>query len=652
MHYRTDIDGLRALAVLLVIINHFGFGFEGGFIGVDVFFVISGFVITLGIYPQILAKNFRYNNFWYKRIRRLMPVLFAVLATSLIVFTLILTPHDMALFLKSVIAVNFSLSNIYLWREYGGYFEGSSQLAPMLHTWSLSVEEQFYFFWPITLVLLHKWLPSKWLMATLFLGFIISIYISQLGALKTISAAYYLMPTRFFELLCGAMLAILLTGNNVKLHSMARHVLSVAGLLLILMAAKWLNEESVFPGLNALYPVLGTAFLIVSANGIINRFLSLSPLVFIGKMSYSLYLWHWPVLVLIVYTGYDQLPHKIYAVIIVTVLSFFSWNYIENPFRVKKYASFRHVFMRLYALPCTIIILFCIAGIYSNGFAFRFDKKLLLMDEALHSDPNKNGCLSTYRNFDDTLKASCQTHPEKAHGEQPIKVLLIGDSHANHLNGFLSKMAEEKSYSLDEYTLNTCLPLFDIHYGRGKFQYERCRQRNDLIKLLIKNSYEYVVLSAIWPRKENPYFYSDSGAHIVDVTTKTTLIEHALKNTIDYIHRTGSHVILIEDTPGTGNLKHTCPIKKELFNKALNCAATTYPNTWFSELLSRQDSTRFTAINLKETLCDDDLCAIDINGVPLYRDSGHLNRIGSELIGELFLQKHGNIFDLTGNQSH
>ena len=211
MKYRADIDGLRALAVLLVIFNHYGFGLSGGYVGVDVFFVISGFVITIGIYPRIKANNFTYSQFWYARIRRLMPALFLVLFISSLIFSIILVPSDLLLFSKNLLAANFSLSNFYIWSEYGGYFSGNAQEAPLLHTWSLAVEEQFYILWPICLVLLCKLFSGPRLLLVLICSTVAFIFVSQYGVERTIAAAYYLLPTRVFELLLGCSVAIYLS---------------------------------------------------------------------------------------------------------------------------------------------------------------------------------------------------------------------------------------------------------------------------------------------------------------------------------------------------------------------------------------------------------------------------------------------------------
>ncbi|NOT84620.1 MAG: acyltransferase, partial [Methylococcaceae bacterium] len=316
LNYRSDLDGLRAMAVLIVIFNHFKICLSGGFVGVDVFFVISGFVITLGMYPNIINNQFKFGHFWIRRIKRLMPALFLVLFSSTLVFSFLLTPLDLKLALENVIAINFSVSNFYLWTKYGGYFSDNAQEAPFLHTWSLAVEEQYYIVWPFILIFILKTFKKNQLSIVLLLAFLFSLYISQKGVEKSIAGAYFLMPTRFFELLSGSWIAILFNQHKLLINHKLQHILSIAGLLFIIGSAYYLNAEHEFPGYNALLPVLGASLIIMSPSGITSKLLSLKSIVFIGNISYSLYLWHWPILVGLVYTQNDTVLNKVIALLI------------------------------------------------------------------------------------------------------------------------------------------------------------------------------------------------------------------------------------------------------------------------------------------------------------------------------------------------
>ena len=233
MQYRKDIDGLRTIAVALVILNHAGFTFfSGGFIGVDVFFVLSGFLITTIIYPKIQDKTFEFGWFLSRRIRRLMPVLFVVMGVSALVFTFTLLPSDLVLFYKSLISISLYLGNFFFWIEHGGYFAGTTQEVPLLHTWSLAVEEQYYFIWPLALTFLLKIFNTKTTVIVSILGLIFSIWFSQWATEVTVGAAYYLLPTRFFELLAGSCLAMVWHKCQIN-NSVTHHLLSITGLALI-----------------------------------------------------------------------------------------------------------------------------------------------------------------------------------------------------------------------------------------------------------------------------------------------------------------------------------------------------------------------------------------------------------------------------------
>ena len=642
MKYRPDIDGLRALAVLLVFLDHFKFGFSGGFVGVDVFFVISGFVITLSIYPKIKQGKFKYSDFWYRRIRRLLPVLSTVLLTSILVFAFILLPSDLTLFLKNIVAVVFSVSNIFIWREYGGYFSANAQEAPMLHTWSLAVEEQYYLFWPLFLLILCRLIRNpKKLLTTCLILFLGSTYLSQFLVTKTIGAAYYLLPSRFFEVLCGSWIAILFSENNIHLRNLYKHLLSIIGLGLIIVPSILLNHDSQFPGYNALYPVLGTAMLIFSEGGFVNRILSFNPIVNLGKMSYSLYLWHWPVLVLLVYTDSDTLINKIIALFIIVLLSFWSWQYIEQPFRNRPYQDLASMFKQLYLLPGTFILGLCLVGLYFDGLPSRFSQEIIVMDQALKSETNLSKCLATYGEYNVRLKERCQVKAQPEKG----KVLVIGDSHANHLIPFLTLMAKDKNYSLQEYTLNSCSPIFDLNNGNSQDKYEKCRSRNDLVKQVLNQQYDYVVLAAVWPQPKTYELFDESGKKVQTKEQLGQFVSRGLSQTVNYINATGAKVILVEDTPGTGKIDYNCPLKKQLFDKSRNCSTHRPYNSWFAEILNQLEPSIYRRINLRDLLCKNDTCVISINNVPLYRDAAHLNRLGSELIGERYFAQYGNIFD-------
>ena len=282
MKYRADIDGLRALAVLPVVFFHGGFSaFSGGFVGVDIFFVISGFLITTIILNDLENNKFSVRDFYERRIRRIIPALYTVCFVSLVFAALVFLPNEFEYFGKSLAATIGFVSNILFWSE-TGYFDASSELKPLLHTWSLAVEEQFYVFFPLCLLLIHRYLNKRFfvlLLAVLVLSFVVSVW----GAYNKPSATFYWAPTRAWELLIGSVLAL---GVFPKpQNNLLSNIGGAAGLVLIAYAIAFFDYDTAFPGVNALYPCLGVALLLYfnqNEQSYVRKALSWKPFVFIG----------------------------------------------------------------------------------------------------------------------------------------------------------------------------------------------------------------------------------------------------------------------------------------------------------------------------------------------------------------------------------
>lgn len=298
LRYRADVDGLRAIAVSPVVLFHAGLQtFSGGYVGVDIFFVISGYLITSLLLKENRSRSFSIITFYDRRIRRIFPALFAVMLLSALAGGWLQTPADFQQFGQSVIATSLFSSNVFFWWK-AGYFDSASDVKPLLHTWSLGVEEQFYIFFPVLLFVLYRWYSErgKYLLVLLALfSFILSVYAVETRP----SAAFYLAPTRAWELLLGSLLAFdLFPEFNSRI---LREVGSLFGFGFILFSVLTYSQNSAFPGLRALPPCAGAALIIHSgASGVsyIRNALSIRPIVFVGLISYSLYLWHWPLIVL------------------------------------------------------------------------------------------------------------------------------------------------------------------------------------------------------------------------------------------------------------------------------------------------------------------------------------------------------------------
>ena len=424
MKYRAEIDGLRALAVLPVIFFHAGFEFfKGGFVGVDIFFVISGYLITTIIISEMAEDNFSIVNFYERRARRILPALFFVMAACLPFAWLWFLPSDLKDFGQSLVTVSIFSSNILFWIE-GGYFGTATELKPFIHTWSLAVEEQYYILFPIFLMLTWK-LGIKWILILLSIIFLISLGAAEWGAYNSPSGAFFLLPTRGWEILVGVFAAFYLNYNtHLKSHTI-NQVLSLLGFGMISYSIIAFNETTPFPSLYTLIPTIGTGLLILYAvpKTYAHKLLSMKFIVGIGLISYSTYLWHQP---LLAFTKYRVLgePSDLNLIILCAaslVIAWFSWKFVEMPFRSKTKVSRRSIFK--FAL--IFILFFSVTGLW------------------LH---NNNGALEYYSkekqkilvNFINPSAYVIKRHKqirlaEFSKSNDKKDILIIGDSHSEDL---------------------------------------------------------------------------------------------------------------------------------------------------------------------------------------------------------------------------
>jgi peptidoglycan/LPS O-acetylase OafA/YrhL len=347
--YRPEIDGLRAIAVILVVLHHADIHCRGGYVGVDVFFVISGFLITSLIWKDLESGKFSFANFWERRARRIIPALIVVTLATLAAGCFILFPRDLEKLGHAAAAQTVFAANIHYFLD-SGYFTGDSGEKPLLHTWSLAVEEQFYLIVPFLMFGLFRFprLRSRKVMMGLILGCLaISLALSIREVSRNPSAAFYLIHSRAWELFVGSFLAFLPLPRVGGKSKVIFETCALSGLLLILLPAfLWYTRKMSFPGLAAVPPCLGAA-LFIWANGsmttFVGRLLSRRPVVFIGLISYSLYLWHWPFLAYYNYLLLDrgQRDERIGLVILGFACAVLSWKYVETPFRKRKLGTTR-----------------------------------------------------------------------------------------------------------------------------------------------------------------------------------------------------------------------------------------------------------------------------------------------------------------------
>jgi len=508
--YRPDIDGLRAIAVLPVLFFHAGvFGFPGGFIGVDVFFVISGYLITSLIVSEFDTTGFSIRTFYERRARRILPALFAVILACTLVAAFLFAPGDFKRMGQSAVAATLFAANVLFWTQ-ADYFGAAAETKPLLHTWSLGVEEQFYIFFPLILVFAHRFFGLRWPLLLMPLG-VASFGLSVWATTAYPMASFYLVPTRFWELLLGALLAGKLL-PAVRSRA-SRDFLSAAGLGMILYCVVAYSERTVFPGIGAVLPCVGAALIIHAGQhgpSWIGRFLSLPPVVFVGLISYSLYLWHWPVLVFFRYGLARELtPWEGGVAVLLTVpLAMASWRYIETPFR----KGFKQRTRMLFATSGTVGAAICAVGLVihlNGGFAQRFAQaaEAPVGKETYHIGTCMMEEGQRYTEID--FQACTFGAPDA-----PRTVLMWGDSHSAQWISAVDRLAREYGVSVVQANISGCPPMTGFHIRAKAAQVANCLDFNRTIRERV-SGFDGVIVAANWSRYEGDERYSQALAETV-----------------------------------------------------------------------------------------------------------------------------------------
>lgn len=497
MPYRSELDGLRALAVLPVVLFHAGFaGFGGGFVGVDVFFVISGYLITQLLVSEA-AGNGRIDliHFYERRARRLLPALFCVLLACLPFAWLWLRPADTLAFTNSVLAVIGFVSNILFWHT-DNYFDTATALRPLLHTWSLAIEEQFYLLFPLLLMLVLPMGMRAFVLCCTILA-LSSLLLAQYASSHWPSAAFYLLHTRSWELLVGSFVALYARHRPVPLREgLTAELCGWAGLLLLAVAVAGFNDQLPWPSAYTLVPVLGAALLILGASSAtrVGRGLGHPVLVSVGLISYSVYLWHQPLFAFARLRGADGTETLLFAtlVLVTLVLGWLTWRFVEQPFRQRNRFTRRQVFAAA-ATGGLFFVVIGVAGQVTDGFAFR---TLHEQQRLLH--------FSQYPYATLYQEGRCFLKPEQAYTEfaaqcapnQPGGLLLWGDSHAAALShGIQHELQQTGRPPASLYAASGCPPLLNTVISWRP----HCKAVNDFVLEQIKQQTPaQIVLHANW----------------------------------------------------------------------------------------------------------------------------------------------------------
>lgn len=500
--YRSDVDGMRAIAILSVVAYHCNLPFtRGGFVGVDIFFVISGFLIGSLIYKEIGEHRFTLAVFYKRRAKRIVPALIGVLFFCYLAGVLMLSPHELRDFGRSAVAAVCSGSNILFWLR-SGYFAADANLKPLLMTWTLGVEEQFYLICPLVLLLLRRVTRRSLLIIVAALS-CVSLLLAIATATRDPDATFYLLPTRAWELATGIGVAVIdsrrVLSQSVMGHRMRKWV-SAAGACLIGIAVFRTNIHTSLSIAAVTIPVAGAALIIWARDGIVNRFLAVKPLVFIGLVSYSWYLWHWPLLSFARICSDTDISQSV--AVILAILSFgcavLSWKFIERPFResdtpapvlLRRYAAFA----ALTAMPA--LVFWISAGLPQRN---RVAEVMERGATPLREDP----CLASYGRVPLNRSSFCDPRVDTP------KVALLGDSHAADLAPAFRTLAARSGYALTEWTKSACPLLPSVtaassmhpHHATECAQYNRERLR----AVLGDRNIRIVVLSAVWGGYLNP----------------------------------------------------------------------------------------------------------------------------------------------------
>jgi peptidoglycan/LPS O-acetylase OafA/YrhL len=650
--YRPEIDGLRALAVLPVMFFHAGFEmFAGGFVGVDVFFVISGYLITSIIRREMAAGAFSILGFYERRVRRILPALFLVTAACIPFAWAWMLPGEFKDFAQSVVAVNLFASNFLFWKE-SGYFALTAELKPLLHTWSLAVEEQFYVTFPLLLLLLRR-VRERTLFAVIFILTLASFALAEWMSVRHPDANFYLLPTRAWELGVGALLAIVLPSIKARIFGALAEAGALAGLALIGFAVFTLDGDAPFPGIWALAPVLGTAALIACAGPKtwVGRILAWRPIVFVGLISYSAYLWHQPLFAFARLRCYEcAIPAYGYGALtgLSLLLAALTWAFVERPFRRKGAVGRTPLFAGAAGVAAAFIGLGFVGAHFGVSRASAEVRELAAWSS--DSSPHRWSC----HNADP--REACILG---ARSGAPL--FVWGDSHGAELAWRLAGQLEAHAAPVIQLTHSDCPPTAGVHAPR-QIARQSCLDFTEaaLARLEAEPAGAMVVLVARWPevfetgKFDNgeggvePHDYDrtmvpiEESAAFLDDPGRIDAVGARVRATIEALLASGHRVVLLYPIPEVGwNVPHRLA-RERLLGVARETPLSTSVSAYrartanaTAQLDRLREHPNLIRVRPADIFCDTDLpgrCVAERDGAPLYFDDDHLNSIGADLI--------------------
>ena len=639
--YRADVDGLRAVAIVAVLLYHGGFGFAGGgYAGVDVFFVISGYLIASLILAELSAGRFSVLGFYERRIRRLFPALFLVLAACSVAAVCLFLPDELRRFGGSALATSVFASNVFFWLE-TGYFQTAAEFKPLIHTWSLAVEEQFYLFVPLLLLLGVRRRPAalgRWTAGIL----VVSLIAGEWAVRAAPSAAFYLTPFRVWELATGVMLA--LPRRTAAPNSWTRSAAAWLGLGLVIGSVAIFSWQTPFPGLSALAPCAGTALLIWSGTGgdtAVKRLLSRPPVVYLGLISYSLYLWHWPILSFARYWAVRELSTmETVALLAASVgLAALSWRFVEQPFRARNGVLAGRRLFAAAGAAIAGVCLFGLAAVISQGWPGRLDAETLRLASS-NRDRNPRTAECSFLDAGDLLRGkACRLG---AAGGAPSFVVW-GDSHADALMPAFDQLALRHGVSGLYFGRVGCPPLLGVDRPGTGFH---CRAFNDAARRAIEESgARTVILVARWRHFSSEPLYgreprvrvviSERGFASSGVADNDRVLMHGLERTLQSL--SAYRLFVVAGVPEVGyevpevlaRLRH---LGREFDIRPATAAFAERQQPVRSMFDMQRQRSSFTLLQPSRRLCDRRACRVESDGKPLYWDSHHLSGEGAAFV--------------------
>ena len=632
MQYRRELDGLRALAVVPVILFHAGIPlFKGGYVGVDVFFVISGYLIASIISQDLENGNFKFLAFYERRIRRILPVLLLVCLVSIPFAWFILSPSNLKEFSESLVSISILSPNI-LFSLQTDYFGSGAEMQPLLNTWSLGVEEQFYLVFPLLFWLLWR---CPRLNTTVILGLlsIASFALMKIMLLYYPNVAFYSFPTRAWELMLGVLAALLLKGRQLtRVSRLWASIAASIGLLLIVLSFFWLDKNTAYPGYSKLMPASG-AFLIVlfgSHDSVVKRLLSCQLLVSIGLISYSAYLWHHPIFAFARHYALGPLGVEVIVLLLglTLALSYLTWHLIEKPFRRPVTVSRWCLYVYVCSGLATIAI-FGSIGHFSGGYPGRVINGVAM--EEVRSDLAINFGLSE----------GCEginVSGECSFGLNPSAVLW-GDSYAMHMADALKSSGTELSFS--QYAFSSCSPIVGLSIVGGSYSRywaDNCLNFNQRVFDLIlgDDRIDLVIISSMFNFSEYDLFDGQRR-----LTYSKAIAVANLTNTLTALESAGKKVVIVSPTPSPGRDVGRCLARAKITRQPLmQCdfdveeLSANYQEAM--SLLGDISKEGFKVFELKDLICSAEHCSAAMEGVFIFRDKGHLSKQGSAFLGRKF----------------